>query len=148
MSFTLHERLQQDCLVLGGFPLARLLLMNDSRFPWYILVPARVGIREIHQLEWMDQVQLLRESTRLSDCLTRAYQPDKLNIAVIGNLVPQLHLHHVVRYHYDAVWPAPVWGVGRPKAYAPEQLAEIVEKMRGCLERSVVDQPEFVRFQT
>ena len=122
MSFVLHERLQQDCLMLGSFPLSRLLLMHDSRFPWCILVPARKDISELHQLEWNDQVQLLRESNRLADWLTRIYQPDKLNIAAIGNLVPQLHLHHVVRYRHDTAWPAPVWGVGRPVPYNQAEL--------------------------
>jgi diadenosine tetraphosphate (Ap4A) HIT family hydrolase len=133
MGFTLHERLRQDCLALGDFPLSRLLLMNDSRFPWCILVPAREGVTEIHQLEWDDQVQLLRESGRLSQSLTRLYQPDKLNIAAIGNLVPQLHLHHVVRYRDDVAWPAPVWGKGSPARYTEAQADSQVSSLRASL---------------
>ena len=145
MSFVLHERLQQDCLVLGGFSLSRLLLMNDSRFPWCILVPARDDICELHQLEWSDQVQLLRESNRLAGCLTRIYQPDKLNIGAIGNLVPQLHLHHVVRYRHDTAWPAPVWGVGRPVPYNPAELEKHTGRLLASLREAGSDVPVFNR---
>ena len=129
MGFILHERLQQDCLQLGSFALSKLLLLNDSRFPWCILVPARADVSEIHQLDWNDQVQLLRESGRLADCLTRIYRPDKLNVAAIGNLVPQLHLHHVVRYRDDAAWPAPVWGVGVAQPYEAADLEARIGKL-------------------
>lgn len=129
MSFILHERLQQDCLLVGDFPLSKVLLLNDSRFPWCVLVPARADISEIHQLNWNDQVQLLRESGRLADCLTRIFRPDKLNIAAIGNLVPQLHVHHVVRYRNDAAWPAPVWGVGVADPYQAGDLQARIGKL-------------------
>lgn len=133
MSFILHERLQQDCLLVGDFPLSKVLLLNDSRFPWCVLVPARADISEIHQLNWNDQVQLLRESGRLADCLTRIFRPDKLNIAAIGNLVPQLHVHHVVRYRNDAAWPAPVWGVGVADPYQAGDLQARIGKLVGEL---------------
>lgn len=133
MSFILHERLQQDCRIVGSFALSRLLLLNDSRFPWCILVPAREGVSEIHQLDWNDQVQLLRESGRLAQCLTRLYSPDKLNIAAIGNLVPQLHLHHVVRYRNDAAWPSPVWGAGLAQPYGAVELDKQMGKLQGEL---------------
>lgn len=140
MSFILHERLQQDCLLLGSFVLSKLLLLNDCRFPWCILVPAREGVSEVHQLEWDDQVQLLRESGHLAQCLTRVYHPHKLNIAAIGNLVPQLHVHHVVRYRDDAAWPAPVWGFGVAQPYPAternEQLGELLDELAGTSQRS------------
>ena len=145
MSFVLHERLQQDCQVLGAFPLSRLLLVRDSRFPWCILVPARNDICELHQLEWNDQVQLLKESNRLAACLTRIYQPDKLNIAAIGNLVPQLHLHHVVRYRHDPAWPAPVWGVGTAVPYSQVELEKHAEQLLACLGGEGIDMPVFKR---
>lgn len=133
MNFILHERLQQDCLLLGNFALSKLLLLNDCRFPWCILVPARAEISEIHQLDWNDQVQLLRESSHLAQCLTRIYRPDKLNIAAIGNLVPQLHVHHVVRYRDDAAWPSPVWGVGIAQPYTVVERDKQIEKLLGEL---------------
>lgn len=116
----LHPRLAQDCLRLGAFPLSELLLMNDARFPWFILVPRRDQIREIFELDDPDQAQLLRESSLLSRAMAGALSPDKLNVAAIGNVVPQLHLHHVARFHDDAAWPAPVWGRGEAEPYAAD----------------------------
>lgn len=123
--FELHPRLRQDCHELGRFPLSRLLLLNDSRFPWFILVPEREDVREIFQLDEADQAQLLHESCHLSARLSEVFQPNKLNIAAIGNLVPQLHLHHIVRYRTDPLWPAPVWGSGPAVPYAKEELDEL-----------------------
>lgn len=121
--FSLDPRLQNDTIELGSFPLSLLLLMNDCTYPWLILVPQRAGIREIYQLDPADQCQLLRESSELAAALAAQFQPDKLNIAALGNVVPQLHLHHVVRYRSDPAWPAPVWGKTPPTAYLPEQIA-------------------------
>lgn len=109
-AYTLHPRLAADTFFLGNFPLCQLLLMNDSKYPWFILVPQRAGIREVFELEEADQTALLRESVALSRALMDAFQGEKLNIAALGNLVPQLHVHHVVRFTADQVWPAPVWG--------------------------------------
>ncbi len=110
MTFLLHPQLDKDCKYVGHFPLCRLLLMDDSQFPWFILVPEVEGITEIYQLDDKHQMMLIEESSRLASQLTKLFKPDKLNIAAIGNLVPQLHVHHVVRYHHDKAWPAPVWG--------------------------------------
>lgn len=123
--FELHPQLRQDCLDLGCFPLARLLLMNDKRFPWFILVPARAEVREIFQLDWNDQVQLLRESSHLASRIAEVFQPDKLNIAAIGNLVPQLHVHHIARCRADPLWPAPVWGSGPAIPYDAAEVARL-----------------------
>ena len=117
---TLHPRLAADCLRLGAFPLSELLLMNDARYPWYILVPRREGIREIYALAEADQSQLLHESSTLARAMVEALAPHKLNIAAIGNIVPQLHVHHVARFHDDAAWPAPVWGHGQPEPYGED----------------------------
>jgi diadenosine tetraphosphate (Ap4A) HIT family hydrolase len=121
---TLHPRLTRDCLRLGAFPLCELLLMHDARFPWYILVPRREGAREIHALAEADQQQLLHESCLLARAMAEALSPHKLNIATIGNVVPQLHIHHVARFHDDAAWPAPVWGYGEPVPYVGEAWRE------------------------
>ncbi len=108
--FKLHPRLAQDTSVIGDFPLCRLLLMNDANYPWFILVPRRAEIQEVFELEQQDQKQLLKESSHLSQVLSKIFQADKLNIAALGNIVPQLHIHHIVRYQTDQAWPNPVWG--------------------------------------
>ena len=126
MTFTLHPRLAADTLALGDFPLCRLLLMNDAQYPWFILVPRRERAREIYQLEPRDQQQLLRESSLLSRAVMEAFKGDKLNVAALGNLVAQLHLHHVVRYAHDPAWPRPVWGLHPARPYAePERVARL-----------------------
>jgi diadenosine tetraphosphate (Ap4A) HIT family hydrolase len=102
--------------------------MNDSSYPWFILVPDREGIREIHGLETADRYLLLDESCRLSEFLMAEYRGDKLNVAAIGNLVPQLHLHHVVRYQSDRAWPSPVWGQYPAVAYDDTAVAGIRAK--------------------
>jgi diadenosine tetraphosphate (Ap4A) HIT family hydrolase len=120
--FSLDPRLQNDTFVLGRFPLSLLLLMNDCTYPWLILVPQRPEIREIYQLDPADQHQLLRESCHLAAALAEHYHPDKLNIAALGNVVQQLHLHHVVRFRTDPAWPAPVWGKAPAVPYRTEQV--------------------------
>lgn len=129
----LHPQLAQDCLTLGRFPLCYLLLRRDANYPWFILVPDRADIHEIHQLAGGDQQQLLRESTTLSRALEQAFAPDKLNIAALGNMVPQLHLHHIVRYATDPAWPAPVWGRLPALPYDDYGLIQVIEKLRGAL---------------
>jgi diadenosine tetraphosphate (Ap4A) HIT family hydrolase len=127
--FTLNPRLEADCIVMGDFPLSRLLLMNDSRYPWFILVPRREEIREIYQLGEREQQQLQRESVTLGQGIMEAFGGDKLNVAALGNLVPQLHIHHIVRYLDDATWPGPVWGIGISVPYTAEQLAAVRAKV-------------------
>ena len=121
----IHPQLQEDCVVLGRLPLCHLLLMNDCHYPWFILVPARVEVREIYELDAADRRQLMDESCQLSEFLVEAYAGDKLNVAALGNQVPQLHLHHIVRYATDAAWPAPIWGRIAAQAYSPSALEEI-----------------------
>jgi diadenosine tetraphosphate (Ap4A) HIT family hydrolase len=125
----IHAQLQADCLVIGRFPLCHLLLLQDANYPWCILVPDRERISEIHQLSDADQQQLIRESSQLARVLEKAFAADKLNIAALGNIVPQLHLHHIVRYRNDPAWPAPVWGRVAPRPYAEAQLAALLDKL-------------------
>ena len=129
----LHPQLQKDCLLIGRFALCRLLLMRDANYPWFILVPDREGIAEIFELSEEDQGQLLRESSQLAAILAERFRADKLNIAALGNLVPQLHIHHVVRYREDAAWPAPVWGRVPVRPYTPEALSAVLETLRSGL---------------
>lgn len=121
----IHPQLQNDCTILGRLPLCHLLLVNDCHYPWFILVPARAEIREIYQLIEADRRQLLNESCALSEFLMEAYAGDKLNVAALGNQVPQLHVHHIVRFTSDAAWPAPIWGRTAAQAYSPVALDEI-----------------------
>lgn len=121
----LHPQLAADCIRLGRFELCHLLLMNDRSYPWFILVPDRDGVREIIDLDPVDRRRLLDESCRLSAFLVDTFKGDKLNVAALGNLVPQLHLHHVVRFESDRAWPAPVWGRFPAVAYAGSEVADI-----------------------
>jgi diadenosine tetraphosphate (Ap4A) HIT family hydrolase len=128
--FKLHERLDQDCLLVGQFELCLLLISRDANYPWLILVPKREGITEIHQLNATDRQLLLDESCVLSQTMTELFAPDKLNIAALGNMVPQLHVHHIARYQSDAAWPQPIWGVVPPDEYDPDMLSARCENLR------------------
>ena len=130
---TIHPQLMQDCQLLGKFTLCHLLLMRDANYPWCILVTDRDDISEIHQLSETDQQQLLRESSLLSVAMESAFSPDKLNIAALGNVVPQLHLHHIARYRSDAAWPAPVWGRVPAKPYLEYELEAVVHSLTALL---------------
>lgn len=124
MSFQVHPRLQQDSIEIGQLNLCRILLINDSQYPWFVLVPTRENIHEIYQLKEQDQLQLQRESCLLAKKLAKIYSADKINIAAIGNIVSQLHIHHIVRYKNDIAWPAPVWGKFDAIPYKQEQIEE------------------------
>ena len=131
--FKLHPQLQQDCEQLGRFELCRLLLMRDANFPWCILVPERVDVGEIHQLTTEDQQQLTRESALLARTMAELFAADKMNIAALGNVVPQLHVHHIARHRDDPAWPAPVWGKLPARAYSAAELRTTVDRLRAAL---------------
>lgn len=120
-TFDLHPRLAIELIQL---PLCRVLLMNDAQYPWLILVPQRAGLREIFELSSNDQIQLIHESSMLSRLMHSHFKADKMNIAALGNLVPQLHIHHIARYTHDPAWPAPVFGVHTARPYSHQALAE------------------------
>jgi len=128
--FALDPRLQQDTLPIGDFPLCRLLLSNDSNYPWFILVPRREAISEIFQLDVADQQMLWQETTALAQWLKDSFDADKMNVATLGNVVSQLHMHVIVRKRDDAAWPAPVWGKLAAKPYTAEQVDAIRERLR------------------
>lgn len=131
--FEVHPQLKKDCIVVGKFPLSSLLLKNDKTFPWFILVPMREGIEEAYQLGEDDQLQLSRESCYLAEKLAARFKADKMNIAAIGNIVPQLHVHHIVRYRSDPVWPNPVWGRTQAQPYDADGLRLMHSKLRQIL---------------
>ncbi len=131
--FQLHERLQQDCILIGRFSLCQLLMMNDSQFPWFILVPERLDIKETYQLNVADRQLLSEESCLLAENMAELFKADKMNIAAIGNMVPQLHIHHIVRYQTDKAWPAPIWGKFVAQPYTEQQIIELTDKVRAQL---------------
>jgi len=128
--FSLHPRLAADCIEIGDLSLSRLLLLNDSRYPWCVLVPRRADLTEVYQLSDADQIELTRESSRLSRFLAESFGADKMNMGALGNLVPQLHIHHIARYRDDPAWPGPVWGVGQSIPYDDEALSLRVAQIR------------------
>ena len=129
----LHPQLNKDCLIIGHFPLCRLLLMQDANYPWLILVPDRDNVSELYQLSAADQQQFIKESSVIARLLQDQFKADKINIAALGNIVPQLHIHHVARYKTDIAWPAPIWGKVPVKLYTQEQLDEVIKKLKTSL---------------
>ena len=107
--------------------------MKDANYPWFILVPDRENVTEIFQLDETDQKQLIAESSLLSGTISRLFNADKINVAALGNLVPQLHVHHIVRYTTDAAWPAPVWGKLPAKPYTEIQINKVIDKLKAGL---------------
>lgn len=134
--FTLHPQLEADTLTLAEFPLCRLLLLNDSHYPWFILVPRQANRKEVFELSPTDQIQYLMESSTLAQALHQEYRPDKLNIASIGNKVPQLHIHHIARFQNDRTWPNPVWGQHPPAAYSDTALTQQINRIKIVLNNS------------
>lgn len=130
MPFALHSRLAADTVLIGALPLSRVLLMNDMNFPWCVLVPVREGIREIHDLEEADQLQLMREMAGVAGALQDACRADKMNVAALGNVVPQLHVHIIARFETDPAWPAPVWGRLPAKPYPFSDLKQQVARFQ------------------
>ena len=129
VSFTLHPQFAHDCFELADFPLCKLLLCNDSAYPWFILVPKVSDIKDVYQLDWQQQQQLLNESSLLSELVMQVFDGDKMNVAALGNVVEQLHVHHVVRYKTDVSWPKPIWGQQALTPYTEVELAELKEKL-------------------
>ena len=137
--FELHERLAADCFWLGDFPASRLLLMNDTHFPWYILVPRFVGARELYLLAEADQVQVLHESSQLSRVIMNVHSGQKLNVAALGNMVPQLHIHHIVRFSTDAAWPGPVWGKVTAEPYTQAKVVSLQQSLLAVMEAEAIE---------
>ncbi|SJN09992.1 Diadenosine tetraphosphate (Ap4A) hydrolase and other HIT family hydrolases [Halomonas citrativorans] len=133
--FTLDQRLDTDTFPIADLPLCRVLLMNDARYPWVILVPRLNNISEVFELSETDQAQLWQEATQLGSVMKTLFEGDKLNIATLGNVVKQLHIHVVVRHQADATWPAPVWGNGSAEPYELEPLADLRDQLIAHIDR-------------
>lgn len=132
-TFALHPQLERDTVPVGDLTLARVLLMKDANYPWLILVPQRAEIVEIIDLAEDERTQLMQEIAQTSAALKALTECEKLNVAAIGNIVPQLHVHIVARRHSDPAWPKPVWGTAPAIAYEPGVRDGFVAALRARL---------------
>lgn len=127
-AFSLDPRLAADTHPVGDLALCSVLLMDDARFPWLILVPRRPNLSELTDLT-SEEARLAFEEIRIAVGVVQALaRPDKVNVAALGNVVSQLHIHVVARFRSDPAWPGPVWGVGEPKPYPPHARAALLER--------------------
>jgi diadenosine tetraphosphate (Ap4A) HIT family hydrolase len=131
--FALHERLRADTAEVAAWDLSLLLLMNEARWPWLILVPRRPAVREIEDLSASDRGRLIEEAAAASRLLQALHAPHKVNIAALGNMVPQFHLHVVARTEGDPAWPKPVWGQFPPAPYEAAALEARLSALRQAL---------------
>ncbi len=129
MQFELHQDLKRDGILIGSFELCLVLLINDSAYPWFVLVPQRDSIRDTIDLVDEDYDRLFAESKSFSRAMMRAFAGEKLNVAALGNVTPQLHLHHVVRFANDPAWPGPIWGKQPLTAYDAEGIEYVRKKL-------------------
>lgn len=130
--FKLDERLQNDTVLVTDLPLCRVLLMNDSQFPWLVLVPRINDLAELHELDDEQMAQYVTESRLTSKVLQNLFNAYKLNVAALGNVVRQLHIHHVARFEGDIAWPAPVWGRQPAVPYSDEALAARLQQLQSA----------------
>jgi diadenosine tetraphosphate (Ap4A) HIT family hydrolase len=132
-TFTLDARLATETHLIGDFELSRVLMMDDARFPWLILVPRHTQARDLVELPRDEQHELLDEINRCSQVLQALFKPDKLNVAALGNVVAQLHVHVVARYKSDAAWPRPIWGVGERELFSTPARSARLAALRTAL---------------
>ena len=137
MTFMLHPRLAADTAMIADWPLSRVLLMNDKRFAWITLVPRRPDVSELFDLDAGSRSVLMSDIARVAERLKVWARMrgacDKINIGMIGNIVPQLHIHVVARHRGDAAWPGTVWGVGKAVPYGAAELSAVVTELRDFL---------------
>jgi diadenosine tetraphosphate (Ap4A) HIT family hydrolase len=136
MSFTLDPRLAADTIAIGDLALSRLLLMDDARYVWLILVPRHENLSEIFDLDARDRACLMEEIAAVGKVLAGAPGVDKVNVGALGNIVRQLHIHVVARARGDAAWPGPVWGAGAPQRYDAQAADRIARDLRERLIRA------------
>ena len=131
--FQLHPQLIKDTVVVCLFKLCTVLLHKDANYPWVILVPRRPAISEVFHLTEEDQLQLTKESSYLSEVMVSIFAPKTMNIAALGNVVPQLHVHHVARFEDDPAWPGAIWGAKPAKSYDEHRLTERLARLHASL---------------
>lgn len=132
-TFTLHPQLAADTFLVTDLQLCRVLLMNDAQYPWLIAVPRIPGLTELDELTPQQAALFMEESRQMLSVLRSLNSPDKLNVAALGNMVPQLHVHHVARFKTDAAWPRPIWGVHAPVAYTDSERDTQLQRLRAAL---------------
>lgn len=130
---SLHPQLAADSHPVAALPLCDVRLMDDDNYPWLVLVPRVPGARELLDLDHGQRAALMEEVARCGQLLMDVFQPHKLNVAALGNMVPQLHVHVIARFEGDPAWPAPVWGRVAARPYAPEALVARVRELRAAL---------------
>ncbi|HBG45651.1 MAG TPA: diadenosine tetraphosphate hydrolase [Deltaproteobacteria bacterium] len=135
--FTLHQRLKDDTIEIARLKLSVALLMNDSSFPWVILVPMREGVTEIQDLSKEDRAALMEEMTAAAKVIRKVFKTDKINIGALGNIVPQLHIHIIGRSKTDCAWPGPVWGNSHPVQYGQEDMDKNIAILRSALQEEL-----------
>jgi diadenosine tetraphosphate (Ap4A) HIT family hydrolase len=129
-AWSLHTQLQKDTIDIGDLPLSRVLVIKDANYPWLLLVPRRADAVEIIDLDEVEQGQLMTEINRVARAVKEITKCDKLNIAALGNVVPQLHVHIIARRTSDAAWPRPVWGVMPPLAHDADEVQTFISALR------------------
>ncbi|HXI06087.1 MAG: HIT domain-containing protein [Bradyrhizobium sp.] len=129
-AWSLHRQLTEDTIDIGDLPLCRVLVIKDANYPWLLLVPRREGAVEIIDLDDVEQAQLMTETSRVARAVKEITKCDKLNIAALGNVVPQLHVHVIARRKNDAAWPRPVWGVVPPLAHDAAEVQNFISALR------------------
>ncbi|WP_316198946.1 HIT family protein [Bradyrhizobium sp. SZCCHNS2002] len=129
-TWSLHPQLAKDTINIGDLPLSRVLVIKDANYPWMLLVPRREGAVEIIDLDEVAQAQLMTEIARVSRALKEITKCDKLNVAALGNMVPQLHIHIIARRTSDAAWPRPVWGVAPALPHDAEEVQHFIGAIR------------------
>ncbi len=135
VDFKLDSRLENDTVQIASWPLCEVLLMNDAQYPWLILVPRVAEVTELYHLSEAQRQQFDSESLSLGQSLMQAFSGDKLNIAALGNVVSQLHIHHVVRFEGDPTWPAPIWGKLPAQAYNTDERQATLLKLNSIIDK-------------
>ncbi len=135
--FELDERLSADSLFIASLKLSQVRLMNDTRYPWLILIPQRPNLREIIDLQGDDQQLLLQEISQLSHLLKTIWNPFKINVAALGNVVAQLHIHVIARFENDFAWPNPIWNCGTAQKYLASDAHTLIMRLQKHLEQNV-----------
>ena len=134
MNFEVDSRIEASAFFLGDWPLSRIYLKNEANFPWMILVPRQAGIQEIYELSEASRQQLMKELAALSEMMVAVFNPDKLNVGALGNIVSQLHIHVVARFKADTLWPHGIW---QPNVDAHPYPVERVVELIPLLEKKV-----------
>ena len=129
-AWSLHSQLERDTIDIGDLPLSRVFVIKDANYPWLLLVPRRTGAKEILDLDEVEQAQPMTEITRVARALKTVTKCDKLNIAALGNVVPQLHVHVIARRTTDAAWPKPVWGQVEAITHDPLEVEAFIRELR------------------